>query len=282
MDFNMKQEYKSSVNLGQPNLSILDSWYVTNSIFNLILDFVQSNQNYDFKQSSDLKWQHLLRFSDDEILNAISKRGNNNKNKNNFMECLKRTREWNLPEGTRIPMNTAQFERLNQAFKRKSEKSNEISVDYDKERAVYLPLRDILLVKKLLNESNHPDSNRIIDRMAKNIQELNTQLLIEEDINIDWVENEGGFFFVFHESVSSKRMVFKRWDAHFKGLDITLIRESMADKYTAYLSFDDYPVEIIMTSDSISSANNKINAYVKHLQNKSISLPDNSLIQHNL
>lgn len=274
----MKQEYKSSANLGQLNLSILDSWYVTNSIFNLILDFVQSNQSYDFKLRSDLQWDHLMRFTDEQLRTTISKRGNTNKNKDKFMACVKRAREWNLPEGTRIPMDANQFERLNQSFKNESEKSNEISIDYNQEQAVYLPLRDILLVEKLLNESGHPDSDRIIKRMAENVQELNRQILIEEEFDIDWKENDGGFFFVFHESVSSKRMAFKRWDAKYKGFDITLIRESMAHYYTAYLSFDKTPIEIIMKSHSLPSANSKINAYIKHKQNKAIALPDNTEI----
>jgi hypothetical protein len=276
MDHNMKQEYKSSANLGQLNLSILNSWYVTNGIFNSILDFVQSNQSYDFNLQSDLQWHHILRFSDEQIKSAISKRGNTTKNKDKFISCVKRAREWNLPEGTRITMNPNQFERLNQAFKNENEKSNEISIDYDKEQAVYLPLRDILLVEKLLVESGHPDSNRIIKRMAENVRQLNRQILIEEEFDIDWVENDGGFFFVFHESVSSKRMAFKRWDAKYKGFDITLIRESMKESYTAYLSFDDAPIEIIRQSESISSANNKIDAYIKHEQNKAIALPDYS------
>ena len=80
----MKQEYKSSANLGQLKLSILDSWYVTNSIFNLILDFVQSNQSYDFKLRSDLQWDHLMRFTDEQLRTTISKRGNTNKNKDKF------------------------------------------------------------------------------------------------------------------------------------------------------------------------------------------------------
>lgn len=272
----MKQEYKSSANLGQLNLSILDSWYVTNGIFDSILDFVQSNQSYDFNFKSYLQWNHLLRFTDEQIKTAISKRGNTNKNKNKFMTCLERAREWNSPEGTRTPINPNQFERLNQSFKHESEKSNEISIDYDQEQAVYLPLRDIFLVEKLLKESNHPDSERIIERMAENVQQLNRQVLIEEEFDIDWQENDGGFFFVFHEKFSSKRMAFKRWDAKYKGFDITLIRESMAHSYTAYLSFDETPIEIIRKSDSISSANSKINTYIKHIQNKAIALPDNS------
>lgn len=272
----MKQEYKSSANLGQLELSILDSWYVTNGIFNLILDFVQSNQSYDFERRANLQWHHLMRFTDAQIKAAISKPGNTNKNKEKFMSCVKSARQWSLPEGTRIPMDPDQFERLNQAFKRESEGTNEIAIDHDREQAVYLPLRDIFLVEKLLNESGHPDAKRIIARMAENVSQLNRQVLIEEEFDIDWQEKEGGFFFVFHESASSNRMAFKRWDAKYKGFDVTLIRKSMADDYTAYLSFDDNPIEIIMKSNSISSANNKIDAYIKHEQNKAIALPDNS------
>jgi hypothetical protein len=240
------------------------------------LDFVQSNQSYDFERRSHLQWHHLMRFTDKQIKAAISKPGNTNKNKQNFMSCVERAREWNSPEGTRIPMDPDQFERLNQAFKRENEGANEIAINHDTEQAVYLPLRDIFLVEKLLNESSHPDAKRIIARMAENVSQLNRQVLIEEKFDIDWQEQEGGFFFVFHESVSSNRMAFKRWDAKYKGFDVTLIRESMGNDYTAYLSFDDNPIEIIMKSSSVSSANNKIDAYIKHEQNKAIALPDNS------
>lgn len=257
---------RSSANLGQLHLSVQNSWYVSAGIFKLVLDFVQSNQSYDFNLKKDLQWHHLLRFSDEKLKKAISKPGHTKKNKVNFMECVARARLWDSPIGTRIPMDTAQFERLNEAFDREERGDNLPSINIDKEYPVYLHLRDILTVAKLIGDSGHPDAERILLLMKENLPQMNRNVTIEQGVDVDWKEKEAGFKFVMHDSFDPVRLASKRWDALHRGVLVTLIRQSMAEHFTAFINFDETPIEITEVSESITQASSRVDAYIRQKQ----------------
>lgn len=266
---------KSSANLGQLTFSVRDSWYVANPIFNLIIAFVQSNQSYDFNRVDDLKWHHLLRFTDAQLFRAITKSGISKKNKADFMKCMERARHWDSPIGTKIEMDPAQYGRLKEAFQKEDRKDNLPAIDEDCEHAIYLPLRDILLAAKLISDSGHPDAKRILTRMKENMPQMNRSVLIEQTFDIDWQEGEAGFHFVMHDSHEPTRMASKRWDTLYKGYNVTLIRQSMDTHFTAFINFDEEPIEIINTSESIEEANGRIDAFIRHEQDKIKKLSDN-------
>jgi len=255
---------RSSLNIGQPHNEVRDSWYISNPIFNKLIEFVQKNQSYDFNHVDDFLWIDLARFPIDIIMTE-AKTTCCKEYRTGLLKCLTNLKKWTEKKGVRTPfseervaLNKSVFEDVDEEERKSKE------IDLNRTSSIALKNKHHMPLLDILKKSNSPEASEMIEYLEEDLYKEKDVLLknISLDPHIEWTEVEANYSITINSEINPTLDVVKRWDATVYGYKLSLVRKSarinLSNKFSAFVDLDTNGLEIISNLPNLKNINKKV------------------------